>query len=106
MRREDCGVCDLIARLAALHARRAPAQRGRQAPLVRQRLLAAAEAVERQPFAPRRSVELIGPQLPIDTDRSPRALVEAAVDGLGLPVSWCARCRRRPGRARPPRCGR
>lgn len=67
---------------AALQARR-PRSAAAKAPLVRQRLLAAAETIERQPSAPRRSVELIGPQLPIDTDRSPRALVEARSTASG-----------------------
>ncbi len=68
---------------AARRARRAAAK----APLNRRRLLAAAEEMDKAAFTRADLVELIGAQLPIDTDRSPRQLVEAAVDARGLRLS-------------------
>ena len=71
-----------------------------KAPLVRGRLLAAAEALEKAAFTRADLVELIGAQLPIDTEGSPRALVEAAVDGLGVRVSAPRAAHQREGHER------
>ncbi|KQH80821.1 AAA family ATPase [Mycobacterium gordonae] len=57
------------------------------APLDRRRLLAAAEAMDKAAFTRADLVEVIGAQLPVDTDRGPRQMVEAAVDALGLRVN-------------------
>jgi conjugative relaxase-like TrwC/TraI family protein len=77
---------DRAAHRAAREARRARSAAAK-APLVRRRLLAAAEAMDKASFTRADLVELIGAQLPIDTDRGPRGLVEAAADGLGLRVN-------------------
>jgi conjugative relaxase-like TrwC/TraI family protein len=74
---------DREAFLAARQARRA-ARAAATAPLVRRRLLAAAEAMDKAAFTRADLVELIGAQLPIDTEHGPRELVEAAADALGL----------------------
>ncbi|GLD45114.1 TraA/ATP-dependent exoDNAse/relaxase [Mycobacterium kiyosense] len=58
-----------------------------KAPLDRRRLLAAAEAMDKATFTRADLVEVIGAQFPVDTDRSPREMVEAAVDALGLRVN-------------------
>ncbi|ASL14550.1 MobF family relaxase [Mycobacterium intracellulare] len=57
------------------------------APLDRRRLLAAAEAMDKATFTRADLVEVIGAQLPVDTERGPREMVEAAVDALGLRVN-------------------
>ncbi|ASL24334.1 relaxase domain-containing protein (plasmid) [Mycobacterium intracellulare subsp. chimaera] len=57
------------------------------APLDRRRLLAAAEAMDKATFTRADLVEVIGAQLPVDTERGPREMVEAAVDALGLRVT-------------------
>jgi len=57
------------------------------APLDRRRLLGAAEAMDKAAFTRADLVEVIGAQLPVDTDRGPRQMVEAAVDALGLRVN-------------------
>jgi conjugative relaxase-like TrwC/TraI family protein len=57
------------------------------APLDRRRLLAAAEAMDKATFTRADLVEVIGAQLPVDTEHGPREMVEAAVDALGLRVN-------------------
>jgi conjugative relaxase-like TrwC/TraI family protein len=58
-----------------------------KAPLDRRRLLGAAEAMDKATFTRADLVEVIGAQLPVDTERGPRQMVEAAVDALGLRVN-------------------
>ncbi|WP_151834971.1 MobF family relaxase [Mycobacterium avium] len=70
------------------------------APLNRQRLLAAAEAMDKAAFTRADLVELIGAQLPVDTERSPRELVEAAVDALGVRVTTARLAHQREGHER------
>jgi conjugative relaxase-like TrwC/TraI family protein len=70
------------------------------APLNRRRLLAAAEAIDKAAFTRADLVEVIGAQLPIDTERSPRELVEAAVDALGVRVSAPRAAHQREGHER------
>jgi conjugative relaxase-like TrwC/TraI family protein len=72
--------------LAARQARRAWSEVG-QAPLSRPRLVAAAEHMDKAAFTRADLVELIGAQLPVDTERAPRELAEAAVDALGVRVT-------------------
>lgn len=66
----------------------------------RQRLLAAAEAMDKAAFTRADLVELIGAQLPVDTERSPRELVEAAVDALGVRVTTARLAHQREGHER------
>ncbi|GAB7071515.1 MobF family relaxase [Mycolicibacterium hodleri] len=61
-------------------ARRAAAR----TPLDRTRLADAAEKIDKAAFTRADLVEIIGAQLPVDGDRSPREAVEAAVDELGM----------------------
>jgi conjugative relaxase-like TrwC/TraI family protein len=90
---------DREAFVTARESRRA-ARAAAQAPLNRRRLLAAAEAMDKAAFTRADLVELIGAQLPIDTDRGPRELVEAAVDALGLRVSGPRAAHQREGHER------
>ncbi|MBV8347610.1 MAG: relaxase domain-containing protein, partial [Mycolicibacterium sp.] len=77
---------DSAAFRAAREARRAQ-RAAAKAPLNRRRLLAAAERMDKAAFTRADLVELIGAQLPVDTDRSPRELVEAAVEVIGVRLS-------------------
>jgi len=71
---------DRAAFLEARATRRATAR----APLSKARVAAAGEKVEKAVFTRADLVEIIGAQLPIDNEQSPRAAVEAAVDALGM----------------------
>src|SRR4051812_35009508 len=62
------------------HARREASR----TPLNRERLVAAAEHIEKAAFTRADLIEILGAQLPIDTEASPRTLVEAAVDQIGV----------------------
>jgi hypothetical protein len=53
-------------------------------PFNRQQLMAAAERIEKAAFTRADLIEVVGAQLPIDTESSPRALVESAVDQVGV----------------------
>ncbi|ARV85414.1 relaxase domain-containing protein (plasmid) [Mycobacterium intracellulare subsp. chimaera] len=84
---------------AARKARRAAAAAAK-APLNRRRLLAVGEAMDKAAFTRADLVELIGAQLPVDTERGPRALVEAAVDALGLRLTGPRAAHQREGHER------
>ncbi|WP_179476126.1 MobF family relaxase [Mycolicibacterium vinylchloridicum] len=75
-----------VDRAAFTHARQA---RRAAAPTVfsRARLAAAAEKIEKAVFTRADLVEIVGAQLPIDGEQSPRAAVEAAVDEMGMRLS-------------------
>ena len=70
------------------------------APLDRRRLLGAAEAMDKATFTRADLVEVIGAQLPVDTEHGPREMVEAAVDALGLRVSGTRLAHQREGHDR------
>ena len=53
-------------------------------PLNRDWLVAAAERIEKAAFTRADLIEIVGAQLPVDTEHSPRALVESAVDQVGV----------------------
>ena len=53
-------------------------------PLNRDWLVAAAERIEKAAFTRADLIEIVGAQLPVDTEHSPRALVESAVDRIGV----------------------
>jgi conjugative relaxase-like TrwC/TraI family protein len=53
-------------------------------PLNRDWLAAAAEHIEKAAFTRADLIEIVGAQLPVDTEHSPRALVESAVDRIGI----------------------
>ena len=61
-------------------ARRASARTG----FDRARMADAAEKIEKAAFARADLIEIVGAQLPVDTERTPRELVEGAVDDIGL----------------------
>jgi conjugative relaxase-like TrwC/TraI family protein len=53
-------------------------------PLNRDWLVAAAEHIEKAAFTRADLIEIVGAQLPVDTEHSPRALVESALDHIGI----------------------
>jgi conjugative relaxase-like TrwC/TraI family protein len=65
---------------AAREARRVAAR----TPFDRARLVEVAEKIERAAFTRADLIEIVGAQLPVDTDQSPREIVEAAVDEVGI----------------------
>jgi conjugative relaxase-like TrwC/TraI family protein len=70
-------------RAAVLEARAARRTAARTQ-LSRARLADAAARIEKAAFTRADLVEIVGAQLPIDTEQSPRAVAEAAVDELGM----------------------
>jgi conjugative relaxase-like TrwC/TraI family protein len=73
-------VIDGAAWRQARHTRR----QAERTPLDRDRFMVAAERIEKAAFTRADLIEIVGAQLPIDTEASPRALVEAAVDQVGM----------------------
>ncbi|MGO8966941.1 MobF family relaxase [Mycobacterium sp.] len=84
------------AHLAARAARRAAAR----AAFDRAPLAAAAEKIEKAAFTRADLVEIVGAQLPIDTEQSPRQVVEAAVDDISVRLSAPRAAHQREGHER------
>jgi conjugative relaxase-like TrwC/TraI family protein len=66
----------------------------------RARILAAAEKIERAAFTRADLVEILGAQLPVDCERAPRELVEAAVDEVGVRLTAPRAAHQREGHER------
>ncbi|MGV0717174.1 MobF family relaxase [Mycolicibacterium sp. XJ662] len=77
-------------------ARRAAAR----APYDRARIAAAAENIEKAAFTRADLVEIVGAQVPVDTERTPRELVEAAVDEVGVRLTAPRAAHQREGHER------
>jgi hypothetical protein len=69
---------------ASFDAARAARRTAARTPFDRARLADAAEKVDKAAFTRADLVEIVGAQLPVDTERTPRELVEAAVDEVSL----------------------
>jgi hypothetical protein len=70
---------------AALWAARQRRREASRQPFDRRHLAAAAaEQIDKAAFTRADLVEIVGAQLPVDTEQSPRRLVEAAVDAIGV----------------------
>ena len=80
----------------ARQARRAASR----APFDRRRLAAMAEKIEKAAFTRADLVEMVGAQLPVDTERSPREVVEAAVDEIGMRLTGPRAAHQREGHER------
>ena len=80
----------------ARQARRAASR----APFDRRRLVAMAEKIEKAAFTRADLVEMVGAQLPVDTERSPREVVEAAVDEIGMRLTGPRAAHQREGHER------
>ena len=71
-----------------------------RAPFDRRRLAAMAETIEKAAFTRADLVELVGAQLPVDTERSPREVIEAAVDEIGMRLTGPRAAHQREGHER------
>jgi hypothetical protein len=77
-------------------ARRASARTG----FDRARMADAAEKIEKAAFARADLIEIVGAQLPVDTERTPHELVEGAVDDIGLRLTAPRQAHHREGHER------
>jgi hypothetical protein len=77
-------------------ARRAAAR----APFDRARILAAAETIDKAAFTRADLVEIVGAQVPVDAERTPRELVEAAVDQISVRLTAPRAAHQREGHER------
>jgi conjugative relaxase-like TrwC/TraI family protein len=66
----------------------------------RARLAAAAEKIDKAAFTRADLIEIVGAQLPVDIEQSPRAMVEAAVDDIGLRLTAPPAAHQREGHER------
>jgi conjugative relaxase-like TrwC/TraI family protein len=86
---------------AARAARRAAARRAAaRTSFDRERLAEAAEKIEKAAFTRADLVEMVGAQLPVDSERSPRELVEVAVDEVGIRLTAPRAAHQREGHER------
>jgi conjugative relaxase-like TrwC/TraI family protein len=69
---------------ASFDAARADRTRNARVPFNRARIAAAAARIDKAAFTRADLIEILGAQLPVDSEHSPRHLVEAAVDDLGM----------------------
>jgi conjugative relaxase-like TrwC/TraI family protein len=85
---------------ASFDAARAARRAAARTPFDRARLADAAEKVEKAAFTCADLVEILGAQLPVDTDRTPRELVEAAVDEVSIRLTAPRAAHQREGHER------
>ncbi|WP_431239259.1 MobF family relaxase [Mycolicibacterium aichiense] len=85
---------------AAVEEARAARRAAAPAALNHSRLAAAAEKIEKPVFTRADLVEIVGAQLPVDGEQSPRAAVEAAVDALGMRLTAPRAAHQREGHER------
>jgi hypothetical protein len=69
---------------AAFDAARAGRRGAARTPFDRARIAAVAETIDKAAFTRADLIEIVGAQLPVDTERTPRELVEAAADEIGV----------------------
>ncbi|BCI52222.1 TraA/ATP-dependent exoDNAse/relaxase [Mycolicibacterium litorale] len=85
---------------AAFEAARAARRAAARTPFDRSRLAEAAGKIEKAAFTRADLVEIVGAQLPVDTDQSPREVVEAAVDEVGIRLTAPRAAHQREGHER------
>jgi conjugative relaxase-like TrwC/TraI family protein len=85
---------------AAFDAARATRRAAARTPFDQARLVGAAEKIEKAAFTRADLVEIVGAQLPIDTDRTPRELVEFAIDEIGVRLTAPRAAHQREGHER------
>ncbi|MGO9033820.1 MobF family relaxase [Mycobacterium sp.] len=85
---------------AAFDAARAARRTAARSPLDRARLAAAAEKIDKAAFTRADLVEIVGAQLPVDPERTPRELVETAVDEVGVRLTAPRAAHQREGHER------
>ncbi|MGX9789627.1 MobF family relaxase [Mycobacterium sp. MMS18-G62] len=84
----------------AFEAARAARRAAARTPVDRARLTDAAEKIDKAAFTRADLVEIVGAQLPVDTEGAPRELVEAAVDEIGVRLTAPRAAHQREGRER------
>ena len=85
---------------AAFNAARAARRTAAHTPLDRARVAAAAEDIDKAAFTRADLVEIVGAQLPIDTERTPRELLEFAVDEVAVRLTAPRAAHQREGHER------
>ncbi|PXX09230.1 MobF family relaxase [Mycolicibacterium moriokaense] len=85
---------------ASFDAARAARRGAAHTPFDRARLADAAEKIDKAAFTRADLVEIVGAQLPVDTERTPRELVEAAVDEIGVRLTASRAAHQREGHER------
>ena len=85
---------------AAFDAARAARRAAARTPFDRARLADDAAKVEKAAFTRADLVEIVGAQLPVDSERTPRELVEAAVDEIGIRLTAPRAAHQREGHER------
>jgi conjugative relaxase-like TrwC/TraI family protein len=85
---------------AAFNAARAARRTAARTPFDRARLAAAAGKIEKAAFTRADLVEILGAQLPVDTERTPRELVETAVDEVAVRLTAPRAAHQREGHER------
>ena len=85
---------------ASFDAARAGRRTSVRTPFDRARLADAAEKVDKAAFTRADLVEIVGAQLPVDSERTPRELVEAAVDEVSMRLTAPRAAHQREGHER------
>jgi conjugative relaxase-like TrwC/TraI family protein len=85
---------------ASFEQARAERRAAARTPFDRARIAEAAEKIEKAAFTRADLVEIVGAQVPVDCERTPRELVEAAVDQVGLRLTAPRAAHQREGHER------
>jgi conjugative relaxase-like TrwC/TraI family protein len=85
---------------ASVDQARAARRAAARTPFDRARLADAAARIDKAAFTRADLVEIVGAQLPVDSDQSPRQVVEAAVDELGMRLTAPRQAHQREGHER------
>jgi hypothetical protein len=85
---------------ASFEQARAERRAASRTPFDRARIAEAAEKIDKAAFTRADLVEIVGAQVPIDTERTPRELVEAAVDQIGVRLTAPRAAHQREGHER------
>lgn len=84
----------------AFHEARAARHAAARTPVDRSRLSEAADKIEKAAFTRADLIEIIGAQLPVDTDQSPRQILENTVDEIGVRLTAPRAAHQREGHER------
>jgi conjugative relaxase-like TrwC/TraI family protein len=85
---------------AAFAAARAARRAAARTPFTSARILDAAEQIDKAAFTRADLIEILGAQLPVDTERTPRELLESAVDEVAVRLTAPRAAHQREGRER------
>jgi conjugative relaxase-like TrwC/TraI family protein len=85
---------------AAFNAARAARRAAARTPFDSARILAAAEQIDKAAFTRADLIEILGAQLPVDTERTPRELLESAVDEIAVRLTAPRAAHQREGHER------